>query len=97
MHIFRLKSDEAVNQFPNNYFDFIYIDANHSYEGCKNDLELWWPKLKSNGLMAGDDFTNLTTKTTSYGVEKAVTEFFKDKSNINITYKAILVCNKEIK
>ena len=38
-------------------FDFIYIDADHSYEACKLDLESYWPKLKQGGIMMGDDYT----------------------------------------
>jgi predicted O-methyltransferase YrrM len=39
-------------------FVFIFIDADHSYAGCKSDFETWSPMLKSGGEMAFHD-TNL--------------------------------------
>lgn len=70
-------SDEFVNLFPNNFFDFIYIDANHSYESVKNDLIKWFPKLKSNRLFSGHDYLNGKDGfyETIYGVKTAVDEF----------------------
>ena len=35
--------------------DFIYIDGNHSYEYVLQDLIDWYPKLKSGGVIIGDD------------------------------------------
>jgi predicted O-methyltransferase YrrM len=40
-----------------NYFDFIYIDADHTTVGVLLDAELSWPLLKSGGVMAFDDYT----------------------------------------
>lgn len=60
-------SVEAAKGFEDNYFDFIYIDAEHTYESVKQDMESWFPKLKPNGLMAGHDFK-------IEGVMKAVKE-----------------------
>lgn len=37
--------------------DYLYIDADHSVEGCTLDLELWWPFLKVGGLIAAMPFT----------------------------------------
>lgn len=54
--IVRLLSDTAVNLFPNHYFDCIFIDADHSYEGVSQDISDWAPKLKSTGVLCGDDF-----------------------------------------
>jgi hypothetical protein len=39
------------------YFDFIYIDADHTTVGVLLDAELSWPLLKSGGIMAFDDYT----------------------------------------
>lgn len=38
-------------------FDFIYIDADHTTVGVLMDAELSWGLLKSNGIMAFDDYT----------------------------------------
>ena len=43
-------SYDAVNKFPNKYFDFIYIDACHLYESVKCDLRDYLPKLKETGF-----------------------------------------------
>ena len=42
---------------PRQYFDFIYIDADHTTVGVLLDAELSWPLLKSGGIMAFDDYT----------------------------------------
>ena len=49
-------SYNVVNQFKDESIDFIYIDANHSYESVKKDLELYLPKLKQNGWIGGHDY-----------------------------------------
>lgn len=60
---------EAVKKFKDNSLDFVYVDAGHKYEECKKDIELWYPKIKSKGIMAGHDYFNLEE------VKKAVDEF----------------------
>ena len=32
------------------------VDGAHEYEAVMDDIENWWPKLKENGVMFGDDF-----------------------------------------
>jgi hypothetical protein len=39
-------SAECSAQFPDNYFDWIYIDGNHQYEFVRKDLEVYFPKIK---------------------------------------------------
>jgi hypothetical protein len=53
-----------------NTLDILYLDADHSYEGVKKDLEAWYPKVKDGGVIAGHDFIN-----EAYGVRQAVEEF----------------------
>ena len=49
-------SEEAVNEIPENYFDLIFIDGNHSYENCKQDILNYTTKLRSDGIMCGHDY-----------------------------------------
>ena len=46
---------KAVHQFPDEYFDFVFIDADHSYSTCLTDIILWYPKVKSTGRIIGHD------------------------------------------
>ena len=36
--------------------DFLYVDADHSYEGTLDDLVAWVPHVRQGGLIAGDDY-----------------------------------------
>ncbi len=67
-------SYDAVTSFPNNYFDFIYIDACHLYDAVKADLRDYLPKLKPTGLMCGHDYFTSDI----YGVVPAVDEFIDE-------------------
>ena len=46
----------ASKNFPDEYFDFIYVDADHEYESVRQDIFDWYPKLKFNRYFAGDDY-----------------------------------------
>ena len=80
MHIYRMDSVEASRHFPDGYFDWIYIDADHSYNGCKRDLESWYPKLKKGGLFCGHDYLNGIIPAGDFGVKSAVDEFISGKN-----------------
>lgn len=51
--------------------DYLYIDADHSYEGVRADLALWAPFVKPGGLLLGDDYGNAMYP----GVQQAWDEF----------------------
>ena len=55
----RALSHQAVDLFQDGSLDFIYIDGDHSYEGVKKDIQLWFPKVKKGGLVAGHDYLRL--------------------------------------
>ena len=52
----RMKGKDACSFIYDKYLDFIYIDANHTYEAVKEDIKLWYPKIKSGGLIMGHDY-----------------------------------------
>jgi predicted O-methyltransferase YrrM len=66
----RLPSVEASKLYADNSLDFVFIDANHSYEFVKDDINAWYPKVKKGGILAGHDYIKLWS-----GVIQAVDEF----------------------
>jgi hypothetical protein len=55
----RCLSTQAVELFEDESLDFVYIDGNHAYDYVKEDMELWFPKLKKGGLFAGHDYLKM--------------------------------------
>ena len=56
--IIKSRFEDVVDDFQDEYFDFIYVDgyAHTGQEGGKT-LSDWWPKLKRGGIFAGDDYS----------------------------------------
>lgn len=74
--IHRKLSTEAVLDFPDSYFDWIYIDTAHSYKLTKEELTLYASKIKPGGVIAGHDYTMGNWRSQlRYGVMEAVHEF----------------------
>lgn len=67
------RSANAHVRIADSSLDFVYIDGNHIYEFCFNDIKLYLPKLKPGGLMSGHDFQQ-------EGVKKAVRDFISESS-----------------
>lgn len=79
INIYRMDSVRASIHFPDGFFDWIYIDADHSYNGCRRDLETWYPKLKAGGIFCGHDYLDGLIPAGDFGVKSAVDEFAKEK------------------
>lgn len=52
----------------------IFIDGDHTYEGCKADIDSWYSFMAKDGVMLFHD-----ADASSPGVVKAVEEFAKEK------------------
>jgi len=78
----RMTSKDASKKVADNSLDFIFIDANHATEYAKQDIQLWYPKVKKGGLMSGHDYGNKR-----FGVTEAVNELLpKAKSKGSVWY-----------
>ena len=76
LHLRQGLSTERLAEFDDNFFDWVYIDTNHTYETTMEELELARLKVKSNGRIAGHDFcSGNVLKPVPYGVVEATTQF----------------------
>jgi len=72
--VLEMDSNLAATKFEENTLNFIFLDAQLSKEQMENDLEVWYPKLKSGGILSGHDWF-------SDGVKLPTLEF-REKNNI---------------
>lgn len=75
VEIIRGDAREEFKRFPDDFFDFVYIDANHKYTAIKEDMNNWYSKVKTGGVFAGHDYMDGIKRTGEYGVKSAVNEF----------------------
>ncbi|MSP90059.1 MAG: class I SAM-dependent methyltransferase [Alphaproteobacteria bacterium] len=76
MHLHEGDSASIVGRFGDATFDWIYIDADHSYEGVKRDICVAKMKIKPGGLLVFNDYIFWSHRELeSYGVVQAVNEF----------------------
>lgn len=69
-YFFHGDSTEVAAKYTGNPVNVLFIDGDHSYEGCKADIDAWYPHMAVGGVMLFHD-----CDATSPGVVKAVEEF----------------------
>lgn len=70
---FALRIDTSIDaaELTMNYsYEFVFIDAMHTYDAVKNDLLSWYKKVLPGGILCGHDY-DMTP------VKQAVNRFFK--------------------
>lgn len=77
--LFRGFSAGGAQILPDFSQDFIYIDADHSYEACLHDIGRYWKKIRQGGILAGHDYIEARAANgTPFGVTKAVDQFVEE-------------------
>lgn len=54
--LIRKKSMDALSDFPDGYFDFVYVDGNHEFVYATMDIHFWLHKIREGGILAGHDY-----------------------------------------
>ena len=62
VRIIRKYSMDALEKYPDNSLDFVYIDANHTFPYMAEDLFYWSKKVKPGGIVSGHDYLKQTRK-----------------------------------
>jgi hypothetical protein len=68
---FMHKKDSAIcyDEFEDEFFDFIFVDGIHTYDGVMSDCMKYYSKVKPGGIFSGHDFSMIPD------VNRAVNEF----------------------
>ena len=73
-------SSTELSRFPDDYFDVIYIDADHRYDGVKKDIDEAVRKISPTGTLIFNDYVFWSpTECAPYGVIHAVNELCVDQ------------------
>jgi hypothetical protein len=73
---YQADSADTLDGFPDGYFDFVYIDADHSHAGVARDIAAAHPKVRAEGFLLFNDYTFWSpAECMPYGVMHAVNEF----------------------
>jgi len=95
VHIVKGDSSEELRIFPNEYFDFIYIDGNHDEKAVIKDAISSFRILKKGGIIAFDDYLlgirypDSPGSKAMNGSAKRAIDYFVDvfKDEIEVIYK----------
>ena len=71
--VFIRGTSSYLTEIPDEFFDFIFIDGDHSYEGALKDINNSFSKIKKTGILIGDDYG--VFEHLNFQVRKAVDEF----------------------
>jgi hypothetical protein len=76
--IIPLESAKAAEKFKDGFFNWVYIDANHTKEAAARDIKIWLPKVEGGGVISGHDFDPdlQYPNSLTFGVNEAVKEAF---------------------
>jgi len=75
VNVIREFSTVHANNVADGYYDVVYIDGDHSYEGCLGDLQSWTSKVQQHGFIYGHDYTDTFAW---IDVIRAVDDFLKE-------------------
>jgi len=79
---------EMLEQLPDHSIDYIYVDADHSYESVSKEINALKSKMKPQGIIQFNDYTYFDQNALiPYGVPKAVHEFM-----IAENYELLFLC-----
>lgn len=109
MKVLQGRSWEVLERFPDDFFDYVYLDADHSYDAVRKDVTVLYRKVKENGIIAFNDYNSFcmtiepTRKDAYYGVPAVVNELIvRTKSEVlflslarHSSYDIVIRLNKE--
>lgn len=81
IHVIKTSSLDASKLFSPDYFDLVFIDADHHYDAILSDIEAWLPLVRNNGFLIGDDYGGHHR-----GIKRVVDRLFGDDKIIKYPF-----------
>ena len=79
VNVIKASSLEAAKQFQPGQLDWIFLDADHTYERVLEDLIAWHEKIKQGGVLMGHDYLDTGAAVRlNFGVIPAVQKFCRE-------------------
>ena len=80
-------SYDVLYDYPDDYFDYVYLDAAHDYDSVKKDITALKRKVKCGGIIAFNDYTFFSLdEDFEYGVLRAVNEYLAESDHKVLFY-----------
>ncbi len=95
IHPMYMDSVSASVIFADNILDMVFIDAEHSYKSVKEDIIVWYPKVKMGGIVCGHDWGDPIQRGGHRGVTEAIEELLEKDYKVKGASVWAHVKNKE--
>lgn len=76
---------DVLGQMPDDSLDYVYIDADHSYESVQRDIAAAHAKVRPGGIIQFNDYANYGSfERAPYGVLQAVNEYLESRDDVHV-------------
>jgi hypothetical protein len=69
-----------TNYCDSKMFDWVYVDGDHTYDGCMKDLQAVKSLVKDDGMILGHDYRPAWRKRPDWGVVESVNDFVEENN-----------------
>lgn len=81
--LIKARTDDAASQVADGSLDFVFIDADHSYDGVKADIANWASKVRPGGWILGHD---IQMPGVCHAVEEAFSDYYTENGAWNFVW-----------
>lgn len=69
----KMSTFDLAKEFKDNSINFLFIDDNHEKGHVLRELEVWYPKMKKDGILAGHDYPYIKDALNKFCTPKGLT------------------------
>ena len=77
--VLKAESGDAADMLKDEVLDFVFIDAEHTFDAVLRDLRLWVPKVRHGGIVGGHDWYENRPRFEKFMVPQAVRAFREEE------------------